>query len=40
MADFSEYGFVGVLRKPYEADDVINQLESALKGVTNEGTAI
>ena len=36
MADFSEYGFVGVLRKPYEADDVIKQLESALKGVTNE----
>ena len=38
MADFSEYGFVGVLRKPYEADDVIKQLESALKGATNEGT--
>jgi two-component system, cell cycle sensor histidine kinase and response regulator CckA len=39
MSDYREYGFVGVLRKPYEADDVIKQLKSALKGVEGEGTA-
>lgn len=39
MAEFGKYGFVGVLRKPYAAEEVGKQLKSVLAGVT-EGTHV
>lgn len=38
MADFAKYGFVGVLRKPYVADDVDKQLKSVLGRITQESS--
>ena len=39
MANFREYGFAGVLRKPYDANDVAEQLKSVLRGATGEESA-
>ncbi len=39
MADFREYGFAGVLRKPYDANDVAEQLKLVLRGANDEGNA-
>jgi CheY-like chemotaxis protein/anti-sigma regulatory factor (Ser/Thr protein kinase) len=39
MADFREYGFAGVLRKPYDANDVAEQLRLVLRGANSEGNA-
>jgi signal transduction histidine kinase/CheY-like chemotaxis protein len=39
MADFRAYGFVGVLLKPYDANDVAVQLKSVLTGASNDHDA-